>query len=161
MQDNSINHTIVIHKSTRNHIHKLWNSLSPHQLATIPKGYKNNILWNVAHCLVTHQLLIYGLSNLKMNLPLEFIEKYRKGTTPTDNEINDEDVKIINDNILSQAEQLAKDYPTLFVKGFNEYQTSYGVKLNSIIEAINFNNTHEALHLGIIMSQAKYLRETS
>ncbi|WP_175402744.1 DinB family protein [Mangrovivirga cuniculi] len=161
MQDISINSTIVIHKNTRKHIKVFWDAIKPHDLAHIPDGFKNNILWNVAHCLVTHQLLIYQLSNSKMNIPEKFIEKYRKGTKPVNDEIKEEDVNIINNNLLSQSEKLAKDYALLSQKQFKEYETSYGVKLNSVEDAISFNNVHEALHLGIIMSQAKYFRETS
>jgi len=35
------------------------------ELNKVPKGFRNNIIWNIAHCIVTQQLLIYKLSGLE------------------------------------------------------------------------------------------------
>ena len=38
---------------------------------------------------------------------------------------------------------------------YNSYTTSYNVTLNSIEEAIKFNNVHEGLHFGYAMAMKK------
>ncbi len=53
------------------------------QIHAVPAGFKNNIAWNVAHLVVTQQLLHYKLSNLDCLCPDELIASYKKGTVPT------------------------------------------------------------------------------
>ena len=47
------------------------------ELNEIPSGYSNNLIWNVAHLLVTQKVLIYGLSGNDLGLKKEFIDKYK------------------------------------------------------------------------------------
>ena len=127
-------------------------------LFTIPEGFNNNIFWNAAHNLVTQQLLCYGLSGFKLDLSSDIVDTYRKGTVATSNE----DQIIAKSFLISELEdsvaRMKHDYQSgLFKKEFKEYPTSYGITLRSIEEAIAFNNTHEALHLGYIMAMRKKL----
>jgi hypothetical protein len=46
----------------------------------VPEGFNNNIIWNIAHVIVTQQILVYKLSGLPMIVTDEMVEKYRKGT---------------------------------------------------------------------------------
>jgi predicted ribosome quality control (RQC) complex YloA/Tae2 family protein len=56
------------------------------------------------------------------------------------------------------VDELIEDYyGKRFGKAFQPYETSYGLKLNTIEEAIRFNNVHEAMHLGYMMSQRRSL----
>ena len=47
------------------------------QLNTIPEGFSNTIFWNIAHIVVTQQLLVYKLSGLPMQVSDDLVEKYR------------------------------------------------------------------------------------
>lgn len=48
------------------------------QLNTIPAGFKNNIIWNIGHVVVTQQLLAYKLSGLAMKVSDDMVAKYQK-----------------------------------------------------------------------------------
>ena len=72
----------VLYRKLRERQLKLLNSFTPEELAIIPAGFKNNILWNLAHCVVTQQLYCYGNSGLPTHISAEFAERYRKGTVP-------------------------------------------------------------------------------
>jgi hypothetical protein len=50
------------------------------QLNKVHEGFNNNIIWNIAHVIVTQQILVYKLSGLPMIVTDEMVEKYRKGT---------------------------------------------------------------------------------
>jgi hypothetical protein len=52
-------------------------------LNTIPEGYSNNLIWNIAHIIVVQQMLVYKLS-ITMMISDEMVEKYKKGTKPED-----------------------------------------------------------------------------
>jgi hypothetical protein len=48
------------------------------QLNTIPEGYSNNLIWNIAHIIVLQQMLVYKLSGLPMMISDEMVEEYKK-----------------------------------------------------------------------------------
>ena len=52
------------------------------QLNTIPEGFNNNLIWNIAHVMVTQQVLVYKLSGLPLLISDEMVDKYRKGSKP-------------------------------------------------------------------------------
>lgn len=145
-----------IQQKTRENILHLLNGLTPHQLNTLPDGFNNNILWNAGHILTTQQLLLYGLSGLDMLLPDSFIDSFRKGTRP-ETVYGQEDIDFIKEKLRPTAQQAALDYERGLFQEFKAYPTSYGIELKSIEQAIQFNNVHEGLHLGYMMSLRKNL----
>jgi len=126
------------------------------ELNKVPKNFRNNIIWNIAHCIVTQQILIYRLSNLQMNLPQEFIERFRKGTK-TEGDLNQDEVDYIRSVLFSPLDQTEKDYNAEKFKTFDEYTVSTGSTLTNIDEALAFNNFHEGIHLGYILALIKSL----
>lgn len=124
------------------------------QLVRIPKGYRNNIWWNIAHVVVTQQQLLYGLSGLPMGIDDTLVKKYRKGSFP-ESTPSEEEVRLVERLLLSTTEQAHRDFSDGKFISFNEYTTSVGVSLNSVEDALTFNVFHEGLHLGVIMSLKK------
>lgn len=125
------------------------------QINTIPEGFNNNIAWNVAHLVTTQQLLCYKLSGLEMLLPVDFIERNKKGTKPGEYEVSEEEWEQIKEWFVALPNQMLQDYQSNQFKEYTEYETSVGVVLKSIDNAIDFNNFHEGIHLGVIMAQKK------
>lgn len=126
------------------------------ELNKVPKGFSNNIIWNIAHCVVTQQILIYRLSNLQMNLPQEFIDRFKKGTK-TERNLNQDEVNYIRSVLFLPLEQTEKDYNAGKFKTFNEYTVSTGSTLTNVDEALTFNNFHEGIHYGYILALIKSL----
>ncbi len=122
---------------------------------TIPTGFKNHLYWNLAHCVVTQQILCYRLSNNTMLVENEFVEKYKKGTVPTSEVVSALEVSKTKELLFTTLEQLEKDHQLGVFSNFNAYSTSYGLQLNSFEDAIQFNTIHEALHLGYMMAMVK------
>ncbi|MBT6439868.1 MAG: hypothetical protein HOB26_01170 [Flavobacteriales bacterium] len=54
-------------------------SLSLNQLNQVPSGFNNNNIWNVAHVLVTQQLLICGLSSLPFAMDNSLVDRFSRG----------------------------------------------------------------------------------
>lgn len=147
------NHFAIL-RTTRNNILNSITKLSVEQLNKIPEGYNNNIIWNVAHVVVTQQLLIYKLSGVLPKLEDPFIDRFKKGTEPS-GKIDNEEIEEINTLLVKTVDWLEEDYAKGVFKTFNEYSTSYGYALNSTNDAILFNNVHEGLHFGYIMAMKK------
>lgn len=136
-------------KSTRNNILKEINDCSEEQLFQIPEGFSNHIIWNAAHVVVTPHLLVYGRSGLPLRLETNHIESFRKGSQPN-TEVSTELVEWVKENLLKFPETLNKDFHDGIFSTFDAYETSYGFALNSVQDAIAFNNVHEAMHYGQI-----------
>ena len=146
-------HIIYLNKIRREIIEEL----SQHtldQLLYIPVGYKNNIFWNAAHVLATQQLIHYYLSENKMLVDMEFIRSYKKGTFGN-NAATEKDVDELIELLEASPMQLFKDYQAEKLSRYRNYETYMGIELTCIEDAIMYNNIHEAIHLGYILSLKK------
>jgi hypothetical protein len=141
-------------KKSRELTFKAIDGLTLEQLHTIPVGFKNNIAWNVAHLVVSQQLLHYKLSELDCLVPDELIDENRKGTFPT-RKFSEEELEEVMDLFLGLPDTLEEDFNEGIFKKFITYETSTGFVLDSFEKALHFNNYHEGIHLGIILSLKK------
>ena len=141
-------------QTTRDNLLKATAALTVDQWNKIPDGFNNNIFWNFAHILVTQQLLCYKLAGAEALISDQLIAANRKGTRPGE-AVNKESIDEVRALMLSTGEQLQKDYLSGKLSDFNPYSTSYNYTLNSIEQAINFNNVHEAMHYGTILAMKK------
>ena len=149
-----MNKQFEVLKKSRALVFKKVDNLSIEQLHKIPEGFKNNIAWNVAHLVVTQQLLNYKLSGLNCLASDELIEAYKKGTLPTET-FSEEEFEEVKELLVGLPDTLQEDYEAGIFTEFNEYETSLGFTLDSIETAISFNNLHEGIHLGTIMALVK------
>jgi len=141
----------------RGNVLDILNAHSLEQLNRIPEGFSNNLIWNAAHVVATQQLLVYGLSGLPLLLPADFVTAFRKGSKPGKDQ-SEEEVNQIKEWLISMPEMVANAYAEgLSEVSFKNYETSFGVTLTSVDEAITFNNVHEGVHLGIMMAMRKLL----
>ncbi len=129
-------------------------NLNLEQCNKIPKGFKNNIAWNIAHLVVTQQLLCYAKSELSVLVAEDLIETHKKGTVPN-RDLVQEELDHIKEQLIGLPNTFKEDYSAGIFKVYNSYTTSANVTLNSIEDAIEFNNFHEGIHLGTIMSLKK------
>ena len=141
-------------RQTRENVLGVLDSHSLEELNTIPDGFSNNLIWNSTHIAVTQQLLVYGLSGLPLLIPAEVVTAYRKGTRP-EGAVTAEEAEQVKAWLRELPDQTMSDIREGKFQQFRSYDTSYGVALNSLEEAIAFNNSHEALHLGYMMSLRK------
>ena len=126
------------------------------QLNKIPTGFKNSIAWNIAHLVVTQQLLCYKLSGLNCLISEDMIKKFQKGTSPTDI-ISEAEFEAIKNQFIELANRLEEDYQKGIFKKYIEYKTSVDITLKTIDDGIMFNTYHEGIHLGVILQLLKFI----
>ena len=146
-----------LHRVSRLKLLAYLEKATPEQLALIPEGFHNNVLWNIAHCVVTQQLLCYEKAGLTPLVSKDLIDKYKKGTYPNGHIPSAEEIASLMELLLSTQEQLEADYKAGKFKDFTPYTSSYGFTLNNIEDAIVFNNTHEGMHVGVIIALNYFL----
>lgn len=149
-------HPLEITRVNRKMLEKILNAYSLEQLNKVPDGFRNNLIWNIAHVIVTQQLLTYKLSGLPMMVSDEMVDLYRKGTK-TERSTTAEEVAEIKSLLFTTVDQTEKDLKSDIFKEYQEYPTSTGFVIHSAEEAINFNNFHEGIHIGYILALKKSL----
>jgi len=143
-----------ITRASRNNVLKLLKGFTVEQMNTIPTGYRNNLVWHLGHLLVTQQLLMYNLAGHKLKIQNELVDQFRKGSEPL-KKFTQEEIDEIKEEFLEVIDSTELDYNVGIFTQFSSYETSFGITLSSIDDAIVFNNVHEGLHMGLIMAMRK------
>ena len=148
--------TFRINNTSRNVLLKFLEETSLAQLNSIPEGFINNIIWNIGHIVVVQQMLVYNLSGLPMMVSDELVSKYKKGTAPNQN-CTEAEVKELKKLLFDTLEQTKTDFDNNIFKTYTEFTTMTGFLVNSATAAMEFNNFHEGLHIGVIMQLKKFV----
>lgn len=142
---------------SRKNLHAVLTSMDTESLLKIPEGFRNNVWWNIAHVVVTQQILVYKFGGVQMRVPEEMVTKFMKGTVP-DGTATDQEIKSVADLLIDTIEWTKQDFDAGLFKGYKAYKTSAGFQLNSLEDAISFNLYHEGLHMAAIISLRKMLK---
>jgi len=143
----------------RNMILKITDGISEEKMFLIPRGYNNNLYWNLGHVSATMALLTYKLSGLSLPLEESFILSFGKGSSPSSWA---DKSKIPT---ISELKQILKDLPLQIQKDLHEkefisfkaYETSAGISLQNINDALEFVFFHDGLHIGYMLAQKRVL----
>lgn len=149
-------YAIDITRKNRKLLETFIDKFSLEQLNKVPEGFSNNIIWNIAHCIVTQQLLVYKLSGLEGVLTDDMIAEFRKGTK-TERNLSQTEVNDIKALLYLPLDKTEEDYGNGVFKTYNEYTVSTGSTLSKVEDALAFNNFHEGIHLGYILALKKAL----
>ncbi|WP_336067717.1 DinB family protein [Mesoflavibacter sp. CH_XMU1404-2] len=136
---------------SRKFLKDLLENLTLEQLNKVPEGFNNNIIWNVAHTIVTQQLLVYKLSAMPMIVSDDLVEMYRKGTK-VERDVTQAEVDLIKGLLFSTIEKTKEDYENRIFQTYHEYTVTTKSTLTNVDEAIAFNNFHEGIHLGYVLA---------
>jgi hypothetical protein len=105
---------------------------------------------------VIQQRLVYALSNLPLNISDDLLNTYKSGTKPVV-PVTQEEVDTLKSLIISLIDKTKSDFFEGKFQNYSEITTSTGFNVASIYDAITFNNFHEGIHLGYIMSIRKFI----
>ena len=145
-----------ITQASRNILSQILENNSLEKLNTIPEGFKNNLIWNIAHVVVVQQMLVYSFSGLPMMISDEMVEKYKKGTKP-EHDATQAEVDEIKSLLFKTINQTKEDFDNGVFKNYSEYATSTGYVIKTAEDAMAFNYFHEGLHIGVIMGLRKFI----
>lgn len=148
--------TFRIWQTSRGLYQNFLDNYSLDQLNTIPPGMSNNLIWNIGHVIVSQQKLVYALSGLPMHIPDSLFEKHQNGSRP-DGKTTQTEVDEIKKLLSEMVEKTKSDFEAGVFKEFHPYQTKTGFHLGTWKEAMEFNNYHEGIHLGIMLQIKKFL----
>ena len=134
---------------------ELVNSLSTEQLNKIPKGYNNNIIWNLGHIIVSTQGLCYLRSEIKPNISIPFMAKYKKDSKP-ESFITKEEIDTLKEQLISTINTIEEDVNNNVFEKVAPYATvTYAYEMKTIEEILTCTLAHDSLHFGYALAQRK------
>lgn len=140
-----------IMQKTRINFVQLLDGLTIKQLNTIPEGFNNNLIWNFGHLLATQQVIFYGLAGLTPNIDENFIKSYRRYTKP-EGLVSVDEFETIKQKFEQAQKTFFEDYRNGAFNSFKPYTTSFGVRLDTLEDAVKFSSVHDGLHYGYAMA---------
>ncbi|WP_245906956.1 DinB family protein [Reichenbachiella versicolor] len=143
-------------KTSRNLYLEYFDKFTLEQLNKIPQGFNNNLIWNIGHVIVAQQALIYKGTSLSGHIPDELFDMYKPGTKPT-KVVSKSEIEELRGLLTSVIEKTEEDFYNGNFKIYNERKTGTGFHLSSLMDAFEFNNYHEGLHLGHMMCIKKFI----
>ncbi len=134
--------------------------LDMEQLNEIPHGFRNNIIWNYGHIVVSTQGLCYVRTKvIQDRSSIQFIDRYQKGSVPQGPSAEQE-VEVLKELSLSTIDKLEEDYKSGVFNNITPFSTdTYGFEMKTIEEVILCSLAHDNLHLGYAMAQKKNLKQ--
>lgn len=125
--------------------------MSEEKLRLIPRGFNNNVLWNLGHILLVHEKFSFGLINEKMEMPKHFAELFGPGTKP---ENWGKQVPCLDEIILLLSKQIDRIEQILELRADQKLEkpfvTSAGLELSTVKECLSFCLYHEGMHFAVI-----------
>jgi hypothetical protein len=145
-------------KTSRKIYLNFFDDYSLDQLNKIPGGFNNNLIWNIGHVIVAQQSIIYKGSNLPMYISEDLLIQYRPGTKPS-GPVSESEAEQLKELLIDLVSKTEADFQKgIFAAvSYNERTVVTGFHLASIEDAFEFNNYHEGLHLGYMMSLKKFV----
>ena len=143
-------------RQTRHNLLKTVEAYTIDEMNVVPEGFNNSLLWNLGHVWVTQKMLHYGLSGLPLNIDDELVNQFRKGSKAI--VWKEETLSRIKSDFITSVDDLERDLNANIFKEFRPYRTSYNVELESLDDALWFNNMHEAMHLGYMLAMRKSIK---
>lgn len=144
---------------TREQFIQLMKGLTIEELNQIPEGFRNNIIWNFGHIVVTTLALCYQRTGLNAELNIPFQGEFGKGTVPQRNYTAsdlDEIIELSN----SSLNQLQTDFTEGVFRNIQSFSTqTYELELKNIEDVILTCLMHDNLHYGYALAQKKSLKK--
>ncbi len=135
---------------------RFFEDYSLEQLNKVPQGFSNNLIWNIGHIIVSQQMLVYSATGHTPRVSQELINKYMRGTKPEGN-VTQVEVDLIKSLLFEPVIKTEEDYHSGLFTTYTPRKTQLGFDLQTVEDAITFNNYHEAIHLGIMMGIRKFV----
>lgn len=148
--------TFNVTRVSREVYNRFFDNYTTEQLNKVPSGFSNNLIWNIGHIVVSQQMLMYLASGNTPNVSMELIDRYKRGTRP-ERDTSAEEIAEIRSLLFTLVDKSEEDYNAGLFTKYAERKTDLGFTLTSIEDAIEFNNYHEATHLGMMMSLRKFV----
>ncbi|GIO10111.1 hypothetical protein J31TS6_61390 [Brevibacillus reuszeri] len=129
--------------------------LTEEEVNIVPKGFNNNILWNLGHIYLDQYLWISHITKEEISLPSGFHEWFAYGTRPADWQAPPPTLTTIHQLLAAQPEQIRALYSERLEEQFPATESGMYTISQVLVRTI----FHEGLHLAAITAIRRFLRD--
>ncbi|WVE39409.1 DinB family protein [Priestia megaterium] len=121
-----------------------------------PKGFNNNIRWNLGHIAFIQEKLVFGLAGEPMQTPESYESFFGAGTKPADWTEAAPSLEEIANVLKDQAQRIKEFMPGQFDKQLiTPFTNKAGINFTTVGETFLFSFYHEAMHVEMIKQIGK------
>ena len=91
--------------------------LSVEQLNEVPAEFSNNIIWNIAHLVVTQQIICYKRAGKDISIDTDFFEQFKPGSKP-EVVFDEAFIKKVKTVFIESIDALEKDYDSKYMGAY-------------------------------------------
>ncbi|WP_100406986.1 DinB family protein [Bacillus solitudinis] len=119
----------------------------------IPKGFNNNIKWNLGHIYIAQEKFAFHFIGEKLIIPAHFPELFSPGTNPNNWGAQVPSIHELIQLLTNQVNRVEKGLELRMKETVEEpYTTSMGLTLSTVEEFLSFCLYHEGMHFDAIKS---------
>lgn len=118
-----------------------------------PKGFHNNILWQIGHILSSTEYFLFDLSHQTNHLPPEYISLFGSGTNPNQWEGN---IPVV-EQLITDLRVQSDHFSDISDSQFNQRLPATMHGFQTVEDCAAFSVLHEALHIGKIEEMQRML----
>lgn len=143
-------------RASRTRLLQLMETIDYETLFKIPEGFKNNIIWQIGHCITSQQRHMYMRSGLPMYISKEFMESFKIGSSPSSWKITP-DIIEVKHLLIHTVNCLESDLKSEIFVNYAAFDLPIGFRIKNHVQALQAANYHEAEHSGKILTYLKLL----
>jgi uncharacterized damage-inducible protein DinB len=128
--------------------------LNPEIVEIQPKGFNNNIHWQVGHVLTVAEQFFFGYPTKSTSLPANYKEFFGSGTKPQDWTDDVPSFSVLVKQLEEQFERVTKIPPSQLAEKLEKPFLG----CETFGELASFGVFHEAMHLGQIQTLARLIQ---
>lgn len=155
---NNMHKQLDIVRKTRTAILALTSDMSIEEINKVPKGFNNNIIWNIAHLVAAQDNIFYVKSGHPLkNIDQEYFDAYKPGSKP-EQPVTTEEFERIKSVLFSSVDQLEHDLDLDIFDNYPAWTTRYGVEMENVNDGLSLLAFHDGLHFGYMLALKRILK---
>lgn len=115
----------------------------------VPRGFSNNIYWQIGHVLTSTDALVIQFAREEPRIPQSYSSFFKNGTKPSAWSEQPPDWETIVSQLKEQLKELRKT--------FARKLTEPGAVIDDVLQAVVGSIAHESIHSGMISAMVKAL----
>jgi hypothetical protein len=138
---------------------KLGESVDGTGLTEVPKGFNNNILWNLGHLFVTAENLVFKASGRETQLSAAYTEAFGGGTSPKTWTTEPPAKEEILSKLSEQAKRLSDTFEGHLEEALPNVLTIAGIDMKTVGDLLDFATVHETMHFTTMRLYSTLLKQ--
>jgi hypothetical protein len=145
----------------RNNSIKLGESVDDAALLEVPKGFNNNILWNLGHLFVATENLLFKASGRETHFPEDYPEAFGGGTSPKTWTTEPPTKEEILSELADQIKRITETFEGHLDDALPKELNIASIEMKTVGDLLEFTTLHETIHFTTIKLYNQLLKTSN